>query len=808
MPSVVPVTNATQIQRLRPFLCALAIAVACLSGALVPVPVMAADNNPLTAPAEPDQTRFDIAPGPMATVLNRFASTAGITLSFDPAQMDGLNSNGVHGSYSVDEALRVLLTGTELKASRTGSGGYMVAAVHAANMLPAVKVGANAFEESAYGPVANYTATRSATATKMDIAIIDTPASIQVVSEKVIKDQNASSLKDVVRNVSGVRIDSTAGNRSESFTIRGFSSLRLARDGFLSPASFGDSSFVELSNLSRVEVLKGPASILYGQVEPGGLINLVTKKPLQEAFGRLSGTYGTDDYKLVEVDLNQPLSASGKLLGRLNASYRDGGDFRDYFVNTQRLLIAPSLRWLPSEKTTVDLQFEYIDQERMYDRGLVAENGNNLTLLPRERYLGESYSTIQSEDHRTTLSIEHSINSDWTLRALTQITNSDQPIKAVNPVSLQADGRTLNRNYQEVLWETENFGAQANLIGHLSIGAMDHDLLIGVDANQTKLDMAFSLATIDAIDIFAPVYGSKPGPTSFAGGQARDIDFYGIYINDLISLNRNWKVMLGGRYDIVETNYQANGNLLTDNKKDHEFSPRAGLIFQPTESMSFYLSYTESFAPPLSGASASGEEFKPEEGEQLELGVKREWMDGRLSTTFAIFDLVRKNVSTSDPENANFSIQTGEQRSRGLEIDVSGELTPGWNLLSSFSWMDSEIVDDNTYDEGNRLPNAPRLSGSLWTTYSFLNEPLSDWEIGAGIFASGEREGSLDNSFSAPGYATVDLLARYKFSPDVSISLNVKNLFDKYYIESTGGRLTWIEPGASRTILAKVDWSF
>jgi len=122
--------------------------------------------------------------------------------------------------------------------------------------------------------------------------------------------------------------------------------------------------------------------------------------------------------------------------------------------------------------------------------------------------------------------------------------------------------------------------------------------------------------------------------------------------------------------------------------------------------------------------------------------------------------------------------------------------------------MDSEIVDDNTYDEGNRLPNAPRLSGSLWTTYSFLNEPLSDWEIGAGIFASGEREGSLDNSFSAPGYATVDLLARYKFSPDVSISLNVKNLFDKYYIESTGGRLTWIEPGASRTILAKVDWSF
>ncbi|HWV15744.1 MAG TPA: TonB-dependent siderophore receptor, partial [Cellvibrio sp.] len=330
----------------------------------------------------------------------------------------------------------------------------------------------------------------------------------------------------------------------------------------------------------------------------------------------------------------------------------------------------------------------------------------------------------------------------------------------------------------------------------------------GADKNQTKLDMKFSLATLNPIDIFAPVYGSIPGPTTLSGGQARDIDFYGIYINDLISLNRHWKVMLGGRYDIVETNYSTNGITLTEDKKDREFSPRAGLIFQPVENLSFYLSHAKSFVPPLSGISADGKQFKPEEGEQLELGAKREWMDGRLSTTLSVFELNRKNVSTSDPQNPSFSIQTGEQRSRGLEVDISGELTPGWNLLTSFSWMDSEIVEDNTYQEGNTLPNAPKLSGSLWSTYSFLSGPLSGWEVGGGVFASGEREGSLDNSFSAPGYATADLLVRYKFSPGTSLSLNVKNLFDKYYIESTGGRLTWIDPGAPRTITAKIDWEF
>ncbi|HWV14720.1 MAG TPA: TonB-dependent receptor, partial [Cellvibrio sp.] len=458
----------------------------CISSALgLSAPtVLAQGNHPANTDTTTETRSYSIPAQPLSEALIQFGQQSGLQITANSGLIDGKRASLVSGNMSAEQALDSLLAGTAL-GYKVNGGMVSLVVSDGTKILPKVIVNANSTQESAFGTVDGYAATRSATATKMDVALIDTPASIQVVPEIVIKDQGAASLKDVARNVSGVRFDSTAGNRSENFNIRGFSSTRLARDGFLSPASFGDSSFVGLSNLSRVEVLKGPASMLYGQVEPGGLINLVTKKPLEEAFGKLSGTYGSDDYKLIEADLNQPLSESGTLLGRLNTSYRHGGSFRDHSVSPEQLHIAPSLRWLPSEATIVDLQFEYSDQERAYDRGLVAKSADNLTLLPRERYLGESYSLVKSEDQRATLSIEHSFNSDWTLRASTQMTNSDHPIKAVNPASLRADGRTLNRNYQEVNWETENYGAQANLIGNLSIGETDHNLLIGADKNQT-----------------------------------------------------------------------------------------------------------------------------------------------------------------------------------------------------------------------------------------------------------------------------------------------------------------------------------
>ncbi|TWT12667.1 TonB-dependent siderophore receptor [Reyranella sp. CPCC 100927] len=749
------------------------------------------------------QRNFEIPAQPLSSALVLFGQQSGLQVTVDGSVVRSLSAQAVSGTMTAQQALQRLLAGTGL--TYAVSGGTTIAIQSAPREsegrieLGPITVEGN--KESGYGPVSGYKASRSATATKTDTPIIDIPSAVQVVPREVIRDQNATRLLDAVRNVSGVQGGGTSGNRSDGFLLRGFSTTRVAKDGFLSASSFGDVGFIDLVNIERVEVLKGPASVLYGQNNPGGLINLVSRKPQPKAFYGFDGTYGSNDFYRGEIDLNQPLTTDGKLLFRLNAAYQNTDSFRDFFVNAKRAVIAPSLR-LALPDTTVDLQLEYYYQRQQFDRGLVAI-GKRADLLPRDRYLGERFSRGPSSELRVNAVVDHRFNEAWSWRSSFRAAWGDQDRLSADPQGLRADNRTLNRRAADLRTDIGNYAAQTEVTGKFDTGFLNHQLLVGFDANFTRFRSSLRTASLAPIDIFNPVYGARPGAFGPATTQNRQIDLYGFYLQDLVSIGTQWKLLLGGRFDYAKSKFKRDGQIITD-ATDKVFSPRVGLVFQPVENLSLYASYTESFLPFVTAVSANGTPFKPEEGRQIEVGIKRDWLDGRLSTTLAVFQLTRRNVLTADPANPGFSIQTGEQRSRGVEVDISGEVMPNWKVFGSITYLDAKITADRTFAVGNQLASVPRWSGSIWTTYAIKGGTFDGLELGGGVFAVGRRKGDLNNSFSVAGYASVDLLVRYRINQNLEASFNVSNLFNANFVEAAVSR-TEIYPGTPRSFFGRLS---
>lgn len=763
----------------------------------------ATDSPSTPAEASGSDSAADGSPSEAGTAETANASATGDTspASESPTGTDSAPADAADSANATEETLpETEVTGARSAPVRTAPPPAPAPAPPAP-----VEVPEEPLPEPAIEPVTGYKVDDSWTATKMDVPIIDVPTSVQVVPEEVIEDQNATRLWEAVRNVSGVQNSGSAGNRSDGFVIRGFDAGRLLHDGFPAPVSFGDVGFIGMSTLERVEVLKGPASILYGLVEPGGTINLVTKKPQLDPFYRSSFTYGSHDFYRPEFDVNQPLTEDGTLLFRVAGEYQNAGSFRDVFTRDKRKHIAPSLRWLATPDTTVDLQLTYYEQENPADRGIVVID-DRPDALPRHRYHGEPFDINYADKLLGKVTIEHRFDDDWTWRTMASGSGSNTRPLASYPFGLlEGSDRLIERGNYDFIQEIDNYAFQSNLTGHFDTGAIGHEVLVGIDANSTRFESWNRSASMQPIDAFNPVYGKPFGAWSPRSHQDRRYDFYGLYLQDLMSFGDHWKLMLGGRYDYMTSFFARDGAVSLDST-EKEISPRAGLVYQPVEDLSLYASYTESFSPSLFSSNFGNIPFDPEYGEQVEIGVKRDWFDGALSTTLAAYELTKTNLTTPDPNNPLFEIQTGEQRSRGVEFDISGEILPGWKVFGGLAYMDAELTSDNTFPVGNRLPNAPEWSGSLWTTYAFEHGPLSGLEIGGGVFGVGERFGSLNNRVLADGYARVDAFARYQVNENLRVSLNVDNLFDKDYIEAPGSTVS--VPGSPREAFLTIGLSY
>ncbi|BDA71326.1 ferrichrome iron receptor [Calothrix sp. PCC 7716] len=648
--------------------------------------------------------------------------------------------------------------------------------------------------------------------TRTDTPLRDIPQSIQVVPQEVLRDQNVTRLEDALRNVSGVTQAFSQYGTISTFTIRGFavnegSGSNFLRDGLPDPAAGG---VAELPNIERIEVLRGPASVLYGFGNPGGTINLVTKQPLPNPFYEVEATIGNYSFYRGAIDFSGALNDSKTLLYRLNASYRNSGSFIDSF-DSEYLSFSPVLKLDIGNKTNIILEGEYIKTDAGFYSGVpvigsVLSNPNGK--IRRNRNFGEPSDGNEQTISRIGYRLEHKFNENWLLRNAFRATFRNYKDNVTIPFRLRADNRTLDRFYREYELNYENYSLTTDISGQFSTGSIKHKIVFGVDVNRfdirTPKYIDFDAASID---IFSPIYRQPLGDITTTDSRNLQVtDSLGFFIQDQITLAENFKLLLGGRFDTFSQRYEFLTDGSESSQSESAFSPRLGIVYQPIPAISLYASYARSFTPGTgTGFLDTNLQFKPQRGTQYEIGVKAD-LSARLNATLALYDLTRTNVLTTDPNNPGFSIQTGEQNSQGVELNLAGEILPGWNIFAGYAYTNAKITEDNTFEVGNRLNNTPENSFNLWTTYEIQQGSLKGFGFGLGLFFVGERQGNLANTFQLPSYFRTDAAIFYQ-QDRFRAALNFKNLFDVDYFEY-GLNLARVSYGQPFTVQGTVSWQF
>ncbi|WP_414526611.1 TonB-dependent siderophore receptor [Nodularia chucula] len=659
----------------------------------------------------------------------------------------------------------------------------------------------------------NYRVPNATSATRTDTPLRDIPQSIQVVPQQVIRDQQATRLIEVLQNVPGV-VQGGVSPRTygNSFNIRGFnSSDQILVNGLPDPtnqnAGFG-------SNVERVEVLKGPASVLYGQGGLAGKVNLVTKRPLLEPFYEIEASAGSFNFYRGAIDLSGPLNTERTVLYRLNVSGQTTESLTDFYEQ-QRYLVAPVLSWQISDRSKLTLEADYSRTEGPFDLGIPAQGSvlpNPNGKIPRNRYIGEpNIDNSQQQVFRAGFDFEHRFSDNWQMRSVFRASflQLDRDIVFSRGAgALQDDGRTLNRIFDNQDYKENIYNLDTYTVGNFTTGSIEHELVVGLNLFRYDTDTVGSTRSISPLDVFNPVYGATLTGASIPAYDVKDrIQQLGFYVQDQITLTEQLKVLLGGRFDISNKNYRdATGNFgpaTGDFKQEEAFSPRVGIVYQPVQPISLYASYSSSFNQATSTFSPA--ESEPERGKQYEIGVKANLTE-RLSATLAFYDLTRSNLPTADPNNPLQTIQVGEQRSRGIEFDISGEILPGWNIIAGYALTEAEITKDNNLPVGNQLNNVPRNTLNLWTTYELQSGSLQGFGFGLGVFYFGERQGDLANTFVLPGYTRTDAAIFYK-RDNFRAALNIRNLFDVDYFVSAQNRAR-VFPGDPFTVVGTVSWQF
>jgi iron complex outermembrane receptor protein len=709
-----------------------------------------------------------------------------------------------------DDRVRVAITGTDAPpvAEVTAEAQGLAFAVRlgeagTAAEDDAIQVVVTGEQNEGYNP------SSASTATRTDTPLRDIPQSIQVVSQQIIQEQQANNIVEVLQNVSGVIQTSPNYSQFPTFTIRGFEASDFAgnflRDGLRDTSG----RYGSFANVERIEVLRGPASVLFGGGNPGGTINIITKQPLREPFYSVEATIGSYNLYRGAADLSGPLNDSRTILYRLNASYENAGTFID-FINRENLSIASTLNFAIGDNTTLTLGAEYDTVEQALPNGLPAigtvlpnRNGE----IPRNRNIGEPNSEYSPEIARVGLNLEHQFDENWSLQSAFRFShfyNRNRNSYFIR--GLEPDQRTIQRGVIPFADDRyRNYALSTNILGGFSTGSIQHQFLVGFDLNRfDQYLVAFQVREGAPLDLFDPVYNSDRFSLLFEGNSATITDSLGIYLQDQISLTDNLLLLLGGRLDFFgqTTTDRLNGS--EQEQSGNAFSPRLGVVYRLIPAISLYASYSRSFTPTI-GRSITGDQFRPERGTQYEIGVKAD-VNSRLSATLALYDLTRSNVLTADPINPGFSIQSGVQSSRGVELNLSGEVLPGWNIFAGYAYTDARVTEDNTVPVGNRLNNAPEHSFSLWTSYELQEGDLQGLGFGLGLFYVSDRQGDLANSFTLPSYIRTDAAIFYRHG-QFRASLNIRNLFDLDYFDSAFSDTT-VAPGEPFTIQGTLSWRF
>ena len=652
--------------------------------------------------------------------------------------------------------------------------------------------------------LASFNANEANTATRLAIPIRQTPISIQVVPQSVIASQAATELSQAVRNVSGVQ-DDTAGNSSQgnnTFAIRGFPT----RTTFLNGTPSSASSTTDTSNIERVEVLKGPASVLYGLVEPGGIVNIITRTPRRKTLAALEQQFASNGYYRTAVDINTPLTEGVAI--RLTGAAVNAGSFRN-FGESERYAIAPSLLWKPGEDTELVLEGGYNQTRRRPDSG-VAFDLQGDPVAPIDTFLGNPFLPQgKASDWYGRYQLSHAFSESVEFRSIFDARGYNADLQQVFSVLVipPAPGEDVDQVFQRRSDNQQDFASYqfVNDVGmEFQLGPSRHNVLVGLDLRRLDRRNASQQArAVLTQRIVDPVYTDIDLPLDVLYEQRIAQKWLGLYLQDAISLfSGEWlHLLLGGRYDVVTTDLQ------TARRRSENLTGRVGALADVTSWLGVYGSVSQSFNPVNATAfTRTGTPIDAETGLQYEVGFKAELPAGGLLGV-ALYDLTKDNVAVADPVDPTFSINGGKQRARGIEFDITGELVEGLNVIASYAYTNTTVLRSDRLPEGEPLRNIPPHAGSLWISYAFPEMALEGLRLAAGLFASSQRSGDDENSFQLPRYTTAAFAVSYsreiREGVRAELQLNLNNALDqRFYTRSTS--LASITPGAPRAFMCKI----
>ncbi|HET8942517.1 MAG TPA: TonB-dependent siderophore receptor [Rudaea sp.] len=655
----------------------------------------------------------------------------------------------------------------------------------------------------------DYVVPKTATATGTSTALADIPLSIYVIPEALLRDQNTQSLGEAVRNSPGISVNMGEGMRDE-FQIRGVKT----KSDFFTDGLRDDTEYMrDLYNVAHVDVLEGPAALLFGRGGAGGVINLVTKQAQRQPIHELSIEAGSWQHLRSTLDIGDAIGESAAF--RLLAMGEDSGSFRDHYF-LHRHGVNPKFSYQLDPRTQIDFGFSYLDDRRIVDRGITSQNGRPVD-VPRETFFGapdqnESDGTVGAFNAHFT----HAFNDDLILESTFRAIDADRDYVntyaggAVNDDGVfKMKGYAHNNNRLSYIERTD-------LVATFDSGSIRHTLLLGTEFSWQRGD--------DYQTLPSPGSKSLPGRFPLSHPQIAPIAFpyldrnnhvvgkeLGLYAQDQISLGESWKAIVGARWDrfSVVADYR-NPEVSPDHtyNLDQQWSPRAGLIYKPVENDSIYVSVTQTFTPQganiaLSRKSPEGANLDPEKAINYEIGNKLDLLDGRLSLTAAVFQLNLDDVVSEAADGSGDLVNTGKQRNKGVALSVQGALTNQWSVFANYTHLDARITHaTQEADAGAHVGLVPRNQFSLWTRYALTPQ----WGIAAGLRGESEKYTSYSNSVVLPKYAVADLMAYYQ-TGKYRIQLNLDNVTDKHYFPIASSDYE-IMPGTPRSVTLTLNFNF
>ncbi|WP_147197849.1 TonB-dependent siderophore receptor [Pantoea sp. MBD-2R] len=680
--------------------------------------------------------------------------------------------------------------------------------------------------ESVTAPMPGLVAKESASGTKTATPLRKTPQSISVVTRQQMDDQAAASVADALNYSSGIVTNYRGNsNRNDEIISRGFRYAPKVLDGLtygLSARSGGGAGQIDPWLLERIEMIHGPASVLYGQVSPGGLVSMTSKRPTAQSIHKIQLSTGNKHYGEAAFDFGGKLNDDNTLFYRLNGV----GSTRHEFVRgekQQRVAIAPAITWLPNADTSFTLLTSYQNEPKAGYRNFLPASGTLLSTsagyLPYDFNVSEpSFNQSKREQTSVGYSVEHTFNEVFSFQQNLRYSNIDESYKYVvfTTANTRNNDHTINRRPQHDKVETEELGLDNQLKALFSTGQVEHTLVGGLDYKWSDIDSRLwrdNNTSRYTLDWTNPTRVSvNESAFTLTTSTRTKLDQVGVYLQDQLEWN-NWNLLLSGRNDWTEVRTQDAVADTDTQQNDNKMTGRAGLLYAFDNGLSPYVSYSTSFEPNLNTGAPGADPFKPTTGEQYEAGIKFQPVGSDTVMTLSAFHINQKNISSYNSVTG-YNEQIGKVRSKGVETEIHSQITPEIAVIAAYTYTDSVTKASNIAGQtGNTPPNIPRHAASGWGSYSFLNGALQGLTLGSGVRYTGTAAGDYVGQLRVPHYTLYDVMAKYELDQAIpalrgtTVQLNVNNLEDKHYVASCSNTSACFY-GSGRTIVGSVSYSW